>query len=127
MIVNVNPYTTTFDENSHVMKFSAVATGVMTIKNNVPTPIIEPAAPAPDEEEEEPETPIRRKESRIVRLSMVDGGDEEDVIYEGKCFPLKKRARRADAHSSLPQRKIPRTMRKRRTSLSTLSLTNLVY
>jgi kinesin family member 20 len=86
MIVNVNPYTTTFDENSHVMKFSAVATGVMTTKNNVSTPVIEPVAPAPTEEEqeEEPETPIKRKESRIVRLSMVDGGEEEDVIYEGE-------------------------------------------
>lgn len=84
MIVNVNPYSTTFDENSHVMKFSAVATGVMTIKNNVPTPVIEPVAPAPAEEEE-PEMPIRRKESRIVRLSMVDGGEDEDIIYEGEC------------------------------------------
>jgi hypothetical protein len=30
MIVNVNPYDTGFDENSHVMKFAAVAKDVAT-------------------------------------------------------------------------------------------------
>lgn len=85
MIVNVNPYSTSFDENSHVMKFSAVAKGVMTIKNNVPTPVVLSPVEAPvAEEKEEPETPVRRKESRVVRLSMIEGGEEEDVIYEGE-------------------------------------------
>ena len=40
MIVNVNPFETGFDENSHVMRFSAVAKGLMTIKNNVPVPVL---------------------------------------------------------------------------------------
>jgi hypothetical protein len=30
MVVNVNPYDTGFDENSHVMKFAAVAKDVAT-------------------------------------------------------------------------------------------------
>lgn len=65
LVVNVNPYETSFDENKEVMKFAAVANGVRTTKEVRPAP-----------------TPA--KEPRVVRLSMVDGGDEEDVIYEGK-------------------------------------------
>lgn len=34
MIVNVNPYDTGFDENSHVMRFSAVAREVQTTASN---------------------------------------------------------------------------------------------
>ncbi|KAK4705272.1 kinesin family member 20, partial [Phenoliferia sp. Uapishka_3] len=63
LIVNVNPYETSFDENKEVMKFAAVANSVMTTKENKPAP-----------------TPA--KEVRVVRLSIVEGGDEEDVIYE---------------------------------------------
>ena len=87
MIVNVNPYSTSFDENSHVMKFSAVAKGVMTIKNNVPTPIASPAPEPSAQATEEVQTPIRRKESRVVRLSMLEGGEEEEVLYEGEWPP----------------------------------------
>ncbi|KAI5478637.1 kinesin family member 20/23 [Pseudohyphozyma bogoriensis] len=67
MIVNVNPYETGFDENSHVMKFSAVAKGVKTVTEKK----------VEIEERVEPE-----KERRVVRVSMVEGGEEEDVIYE---------------------------------------------
>lgn len=38
MIVNVNPYDTGFDENSHVMKFSALAREISTVVNNAPIP-----------------------------------------------------------------------------------------
>ena len=69
MIVNVNPFETGFDENSHVMKFSAVAKEVMTVKNT------SPILPELEEEEVRP--------SRVVRLSMVDGGEEHDIVYEG--------------------------------------------
>ncbi|EGO05186.1 hypothetical protein SERLA73DRAFT_157806 [Serpula lacrymans var. lacrymans S7.3] len=44
MIVNVNPYDTGFDENSHVMKFSALTREVYTTMNNAPIPRI-PASP----------------------------------------------------------------------------------
>lgn len=74
MIVNVNPFETGFDENSHVMRFSAVAKGLMTIKNNVPVPVLAmPVVPVVEE-------------PRLVRLSMIDGGEEEDVFYEGAWF-----------------------------------------
>jgi len=36
MIVNINPYDTGFEENSHVMKFSALAREVSTTMNNAP-------------------------------------------------------------------------------------------
>ncbi|MBW0504235.1 hypothetical protein O181_043950 [Austropuccinia psidii MF-1] len=39
MIVNVNPCDTGFDENSHVMKFSAVASEVLTIREAPPSNI----------------------------------------------------------------------------------------
>jgi kinesin family protein 20 len=37
MIVNVNPYDTGYDENSHVMKFSALAREVYI--SNIPAPV----------------------------------------------------------------------------------------
>ena len=74
MIVNVNPYETGFDENSHVMKFSAVAKQVMTVKNTLPI--------LPEVEEEESRAP------RVVRLSMIDGGEEHDIVYEGSFFSI---------------------------------------
>lgn len=74
MIVNVNPYDTGFDENSHVMKFSAVAKGLLTVKapSRAPNPIVVV-----------PVTPVA-KPVRIVRMSMIAGGEEEDIIYEGR-------------------------------------------
>ena len=36
--MNVNPYDTGFDENSHVMKFSALAREISTVVNNAPIP-----------------------------------------------------------------------------------------
>lgn len=43
MIVNVNPYDTGFDENSHVMRFSALARDVATTTQRAP-PRVPPAA-----------------------------------------------------------------------------------
>lgn len=69
MIVNVNPYDTGFDENSQVMKFSAIAREVTTVLTR----------PAPEG---------RR---RTVRLSMEDESyDALFDILEGErfcCFP----------------------------------------
>lgn len=84
MIVNVNPHETSFDENSHVMKFSAVAKEIMTVKNNIPARIIVPVAPAspviPDL------IPVPEVLHRVVRMSIVDGGELQDIVYEGKSF-----------------------------------------
>lgn len=46
--MNVNPYDTGFDENSHVMKFSALAREVSTVVNNAPVPrVYSPTKPGP--------------------------------------------------------------------------------
>ncbi|GAA5917568.1 hypothetical protein JCM6882_001981 [Rhodosporidiobolus microsporus] len=78
MIVNINPYSTSFDENSHVMKFSAVARGVMTVQRAGNALVI------PSKEEKEEKEVQKKKEStrRVVRMSLVEGGEEEEVVYE---------------------------------------------
>lgn len=46
MIVNVNPYDTGFDENSHVMKFAALAREVYTTPAHAPVQrVIRPSSP----------------------------------------------------------------------------------
>ena len=45
MIVNVNPYDTGFDENSHVMRFAALAREVSTVPGTAPTRTLPAGAP----------------------------------------------------------------------------------
>lgn len=45
MIVNVNPYDTGFDENSHVMKFAALAREVYTTPVHAPIQRLPTASP----------------------------------------------------------------------------------
>ncbi|GAA5991219.1 hypothetical protein JCM10908_006590 [Rhodotorula pacifica] len=83
MVVNVNPYETGFDENSHVMKFSAVAKGVMTVKRG-PDAYLSALPPVPTLpiDFKIPEIKKANPEPRLVRVSLVDNGDEEEVLYE---------------------------------------------
>ncbi|POY73326.1 hypothetical protein BMF94_3661 [Rhodotorula taiwanensis] len=83
MVVNVNPYETGFDENSHVMKFSAVAKGVMTVKRE-PEAYHTALAPGPSLpiDFEIPEIKKAKPEPRLVRISLVDDGEEQEVLYE---------------------------------------------
>lgn len=63
MIVNVNPYDTGFDENSQVMKFSAIAREVSTIT---------------------PKAPLNERR-RTVRLSLVNGSGQKvpcDALFD---------------------------------------------
>lgn len=84
MIVNVNPYETGYDENTHVMKFSAVAKGVMTVKKDTTHLAVPTFAPAPVAVDETDLGKNARKiESRVVRVSLAEGAEEEEVIYEG--------------------------------------------
>jgi hypothetical protein len=79
MIVNVNPYETGYDENTHVMKFSAVAKGVMTVKKDLSQLTIPAVTQTPIVEEV-----VRKKpEPRVVRVSLAEGAEEEEFIYEG--------------------------------------------
>lgn len=78
MIVNINPYDTGYDENSHVMKFSAVTQSVHTSLNVVPEP-------SPHTVMEVVEGGKRGKVS-ICRMSILEGGQEEEVIYHGSLL-----------------------------------------
>jgi len=80
MIVNVNPYETGYDENTHVMKFSAVAKGVMTVKKDNTLLTVPVAAPPVQQEVK------KKSEPRVVRVSLAEGAEEEEFIYEG-AFP----------------------------------------
>ena len=93
MVVNVNPYETGFDENSHVMKFSAVAKGVMTVKRG-PDAVAAadlmtlPPVPSLPIDFKIPEIKKAEPEPRLVRVSLIDNGDEEEVLYEGATRAL---------------------------------------
>lgn len=107
MIVNVNPYETGFDENSHVMKFSAVAKGVMTVKRG-PDAVVA-AAPVPVPAQLKHPTEVKKNaEQRIVRLSLVEGGEEEEIIYEGALHRQCPGALHADAESTYRGRRVRR-------------------
>lgn len=86
MVVNVNPYETGFDENSHVMKFSAVAKGVMTVKRGPDAVAADlmtlPSVPSLPIDFKIPEIKKAKPEPRLVRVSLIDNGDEEEVLYE---------------------------------------------
>jgi kinesin family member 20 len=73
MIVNVNPYDTGFDENSHVMKFAALAREVTTTRKPVPPAKkgSSTAAPRPSEQR-------RRK----VTISMGKPGRQSEALLE---------------------------------------------
>ena len=47
MIVNVNPFDTGFEENTHVMRFSAVAKDITTTRSNVQAMTATPKRAAP--------------------------------------------------------------------------------
>ena len=72
MIVNVNPYDTGFDENSHVMKFAALAREVTTIRKPAPAKKgSSTAASRPSEQR-------RRK----VTISMGKPGRQSEALLE---------------------------------------------
>ena len=76
MIVNVNPYDTGFEENSHVMKFSALAREVSTVVNNAPVPRIRasPTKPGSGPYAKHPYSGIPRGVVRKVTISSAGPG-----------------------------------------------------
>lgn len=73
MIVNVNPYDTGFDENSHVMKFAALAREVTTTRK--------PASPV----KKGSSTAIPRaseQHRRKVTISMGKPGRQSEALLE---------------------------------------------
>jgi len=66
MIVNVNPFDTGFEENNHVMRFSAVAKDITTHRSVVPT-----LTPVP-----------KRVQIPAARASIVGFDDTMDLTIE---------------------------------------------
>lgn len=83
MVVNVNPYDTGFDENSHVMKFSALARDVTTNvpQSKAPTGVIIAPTTVPKAPAKIP--PARRTVSIVV--APKDGPSKETLweVAEG--------------------------------------------
>ncbi|KAF9786058.1 P-loop containing nucleoside triphosphate hydrolase protein [Thelephora terrestris] len=73
MIVNVNPYDTGFDENSHVMKFAALAREVTTTRKPAP-----PAKKGSSAVTSRPSEQYRRK----VTISMGKPGRQSEALLE---------------------------------------------
>ncbi|KAJ1035992.1 hypothetical protein NDA13_000647 [Ustilago tritici] len=65
MIVNANPYDTGFDENSHVMKFSAIAKEVAVQRHVAPVTKTLPPLPAFKEESTSRSRPLPKSKSSI--------------------------------------------------------------
>ncbi|BGP56583.1 hypothetical protein JCM8202v2_004209 [Rhodotorula sphaerocarpa] len=87
MVVNVNPHETGFDENSHVMKFSAVAKGVMTVKRDHEADLAAlPPVPSIPLDFRIPEVKKAEPEPRLVRVSLADDGAEQEILYEEEDF-----------------------------------------
>ncbi|KIJ68715.1 hypothetical protein HYDPIDRAFT_106954 [Hydnomerulius pinastri MD-312] len=74
MIVNVNPYDTGFDENSHVMKFSALAREVSTVVNNAPVPRVQASPTKPSLAARHAPSALPRAVTRKVTISSFGPG-----------------------------------------------------
>ena len=83
MIVNVNPYDTGYDENSHVMKFAALAREVCT---TVPTAVSRavPAAIARSTTRESDASHHRRKVTISLGGPGHQGNEAELEVLEGE-------------------------------------------
>jgi kinesin family protein 20 len=81
MIVNVNPYDTGYDENSHVMKFAALAREVYTTASapaRVPSPMKFKLASTSKPKKREPEiVPRSLMNSKTTKRKVtIEGGDK---------------------------------------------------
>ncbi|KAF8559379.1 kinesin-domain-containing protein [Imleria badia] len=74
MIVNVNPYDTGFDENSHVMKFSALTREISTVVNNAPIPRVHTSPTKPSATNKLGPSGLPRAITRKVTISSFGPG-----------------------------------------------------
>ena len=82
MIVNVNPYDTGFDENSHVMKFSAVAKDVTTVRTHIPPPM-PPSLPSSMSIKRLPLQARTSSEQNVNGIQPIVEGDVDRSLQEG--------------------------------------------
>ncbi|KZT06295.1 kinesin-domain-containing protein [Laetiporus sulphureus 93-53] len=99
MILNVNPYDTGYDENSHVMKFAALAREVCTVAPTAtsrPLPVLKDKPERPQSSREI--APHRRKVTISTRstghkaseahLEVLEEDEEQDEDDEGEIDPV---------------------------------------
>lgn len=88
MIVNVNPYDTGFDENSHVMRFSALAREISTVVNNAPVPRVHISPTKPNATTKSGPSALPRAVTRKVTISSFGPGKKLSEahleVLEGK-------------------------------------------
>jgi kinesin family protein 20 len=87
MIVNVNPYDTGYDENSHVMKFAALAREVCTTASapaRVPSPTkFKPASTSKSKKREPEIVPRSLMNSKTTKRKVtIDKGRKSEAILE---------------------------------------------
>ncbi|KAJ1035660.1 hypothetical protein NDA18_000437 [Ustilago nuda] len=81
MIVNANPYDTGFDENSHVMKFSAIAKEVAVQRHVAPVTKTLPPLAAFKEESTSPSRPLPKSKSSIdISTSQSEASADVTIV-----------------------------------------------
>ncbi|KAJ1596606.1 hypothetical protein NDA14_001636 [Ustilago hordei] len=81
MIVNANPYDTGFDENSHVMKFSAIAKEVAVQRHVAPVTKTLPPLAAFKEESTSPSRPLPKFKSSIdISTSQSEASADVTIV-----------------------------------------------
>lgn len=88
--MNVNPYDTGFDENSHVMKFSALAREISTVVNNAPVPRVHASPIKPSATTRPGLSGLPRAVTRKVTISSFGPGKKLSEahleVLEGKHY-----------------------------------------
>ena len=88
MIVNVNPYDTGFDENSHVMRFAALAREVTTVANASPAKAsvrpVSPSKPTQLPSRKPPNTQTRKVTVSTNGTGNRKASEAQVEIVEGK-------------------------------------------
>lgn len=88
--MNVNPYDTGFDENSHVMKFSALAREISTVVNNATVPRVHTSPTKPNAAAKAGPSGLPRAITRKVTISSFGPGKKVSEahleVLEGKYY-----------------------------------------
>ena len=82
MVVNVNPYDTGYDENSHVMKFSAVAQEIMVARAPIPPSLLAPRGGRPSDRARTPLTVDNSVINQSRSVIVIDDDSDEEVVEE---------------------------------------------
>jgi hypothetical protein len=96
MVVNVNPYETSLEETSHVMKFASVAKEILTARSAPrPQQAPTPRPPTPSREQKPVLTArIEKRQPLVPRTAVENFADVDDVDDGGEIVILGKLRKR---------------------------------